>query len=215
MPPLRNLSNKPLPYQCFAAISAGSFCILETKSQGSHTSKSFQQTPPKRTTAPKHIRMQRVHEKFPDTHAELNVNVWTIRDSTEIRRLFAIHLLLSFCIIFAHISMDSVYCLSVHCCDVLHYLCDTEVVHLKHQKNDKQPWFRRMHVKGGPSIQHGHFLCITISQGHYWARINTRKITSDWACHSRRNAGPILSCTMCCTPGPESTIINPALMCLT
>lgn len=166
-PPLWNLSNKQLAYLCISVISPGSFCILEMKSQGSHTSKSFQQTPPKCTTAPKHIRMQRVHEIFPGTHTELNVNIWTIRDSTEIRWLFAIHLLLSFCIIFAHISMDCVYCLSVHQCDVLHYLCDTEVVHLKHQKNDKQPWFRGMHVKGRPSIQRGHFLCITISQGHY------------------------------------------------
>lgn len=86
----------------------------------------------------------------------------------------------------------------------------------KHQKNDKQLWFREMRVKCGPSIQRSHFLRITISQGHYTGqRINTRKITSDWACHSRRNAGSILSCTMRHTPGPESAFINPALMCLT
>lgn len=161
-------------------------------------------------TAPKRIRM---HEIFPDMHTELNVNVWSIRDSTEICRLFAIHLLLSFCIIFAHISMDCVYCLSVHQCDVLHYLCDTEVVHLKHQKNDKQPWFKGMHLKGHPkrpfSVHHN------ISGSLHWARINTRKITSDWDCHSRQNAGPILSCTMWHTPGPESAFINPAVMCLT
>lgn len=87
----------------------------------------------------------------------------------------------------------------------------------KHQKNDKQLWFREMRVKCGPSIQRSHFLRITISQGHYTGqRINTRKKSQVIGPATQDEMrGSILSCTMRHTPGPESAFINPALMCLT
>ncbi len=156
---------KTLAYLCARIMYLASFYILETNklSYIKIIPTNLSETHSSTKTHPYAARAWNI----PDTHAELNVNVWTIRASTERRQLFAIHLLLSFCIVLAHISMDCVYCLDVHQCNVLHYSCDSEVVHLKHQKNDKQLWFREMHVRGGPSIPRGHFLCITISQGHY------------------------------------------------
>lgn len=113
---------------------------------------------------------------------ELNVKLWAIR------HLFAIHLLLIFCIFLACGTADSVCCLRVcvyvcvYQCNVLHYLRDTEVIHNKHQKNDKQPWFWKMHAQGWPSIQHSHFLCITISQGHYTGQGSMHgEKSSDWS----------------------------------
>lgn len=79
--------------------------------------------------------MRLVHEISPDTHAELNVNY----EPYVLQLKYGSCLLFIYCIVLAHISMDCIYCLDVHQCDVLHYSRDTEVVHLKHQKNDKQP----------------------------------------------------------------------------
>lgn len=135
---------------------------------------------------------------------ELNVKLWAIQTSIEIRRLFAIHLLLLCCIciflLMPQWTLSVCVCACAYQCDVLHYLRDTEVIHLKHQTNDKQPWFWKMHVHDGPSIQHSHFLCITITQGHYAGQGSMRRRGEKikWlVCHSRRNADPMLSRTMC------------------
>ncbi len=139
---------KTLAYLCARIMYLASFYILETNklSYIKIIPTNLSETHSSTKTHPYAARAWNI----PDTHAELNVNVWTICASTERRQLFAIHLLLSFCIVLAHISMDCVYCLDVHQCNVLHYSCDSEVVHLKHQKNDKQPWFREMHVRAAP-----------------------------------------------------------------